>query len=517
MSDLAPRFMELFHALPRAYGTYKVVGSGRAGEKQTGKAVTIREPLTLELWEGHLAGRQGLGVIPILDSGCCRWGAIDIDVYEGLDLPLLSKKLEGTPLVLCRSKSGGAHCYVFFSEEVDAALVQRKLRELAAYLGYGRAEIFPKQTTLITEREDVGGWINAPYFGGEMSTRYALRDGAALSPEVFLEYAAERALTSTELEAYLVPSQAPTSRGVEALPDGPPCLQHLLTMGFPEGTRNKGLLAVGVYLKQAHPDDWERKLDEYNVKYLDPPLSSKEIQDTVVKSLRRREYNYSCKDAPLVSFCNRSLCLKRKFGVKGQSDSGKDDEMPQLGALTKINTDPPTYFMDVNGERMGPLETDDLLQQHRFQRKCAEKINYVIPVLRPNKWRDLLQSLFLHVTVVEVPADASSRGRLWHLLDKFCFQRAPGQTREDLLRGQSWVDDEGVSWFMMASFMYYHTRAKISDFKKHQVAATLREQGLSHKQLNIRGKNINVWGIRDPAPLRGAPEPPSKLTKNEAY
>ncbi len=516
MSELAERFMALYHSLPRAYGTYRVMGSGRAGEKQTGKAVTIREPLTLELWEAHLAGRQGLGVIPILDSGCARWGAIDIDVYEGFDLAVFSKKLLGTPLVLCRSKSGGAHCYVFFSEEVDAALVQRKLRELAAFLGYGRAEIFPKQTSLITERDDVGGWINAPYFGGELSTRYALRDGNALSPEEFLAFAAQQSLSAAEFERYVVPSQAPTSKGVEALPDGPPCLQHLLTMGFPEGTRNKGLLAVGVYLKQAFPDDWERKLDEFNVKYFDPPLSSSEIQGTVVKSLKRRDYNYSCKDAPLVSFCNRALCLKRKFGVKGQSDTVKDDEMPQLGALTKVNTDPPTFFLDVNGERMGPLETDDLLQQHRFQRKCAEKINYVIPVLRPNKWRDLLQSLFLHVTVVEVPADASSRGRLWHLLDKFCFQRAAGQSREDLLRGQAWVDEEGLSWFMMTPFMEYLGRQKFTDFKQHQVAAQLRELGLQHKQLNIRGKNVNVWGVKNPAP-RAPSDLPTRLSKSEAY
>jgi hypothetical protein len=86
-----------------------------------------------------------------------------------------------------------------------------------------------------------------------------------------------------------------------------------------------------------------------------------------------------------------------------------------------------------------------------------------------------------------------------------------------LLRGQSWVDDEGVSWFMMASFMDFLGRAKFSDFRQHQVAAQLRELGLEHKQLNVRGKNINVWGIADPAPLRGAPEAPAHLSKSEAY
>ena len=50
--------------------------------------------------------------------------------------------------MLCRSKSGGAHIYLFIDEPVSASLLQRKLRQLAASIGFGQAEIFPKQTQL---------------------------------------------------------------------------------------------------------------------------------------------------------------------------------------------------------------------------------------------------------------------------------------------------------------------------------------------------------------------------------
>jgi hypothetical protein len=48
------------------------------------------------------------------------------------------------PLVVCRSKSGGAHCFLFTTEWVDAKDMQATLQQISAALGYGGSEIFPK-------------------------------------------------------------------------------------------------------------------------------------------------------------------------------------------------------------------------------------------------------------------------------------------------------------------------------------------------------------------------------------
>ena len=80
-------------------------------------------------------------------------------------------------------------------------MVQRKLRQLAAAIGYGQAEIFPKQTQLLLERGDRGSTLNMPYFGGENSTRYAYgKEGEALTPQEFLDYCKEIELTAKTLE-----------------------------------------------------------------------------------------------------------------------------------------------------------------------------------------------------------------------------------------------------------------------------------------------------------------------------
>ena len=80
---------------------------------------------------------------------------------------------------MCSSKSFGAHLFLFSKKPQSASLFQEKLKEFSAYLGYATAEIFPKQTKLINER-DTGSWLNLPYHG---ETRYAFLDngeGASL-------------------------------------------------------------------------------------------------------------------------------------------------------------------------------------------------------------------------------------------------------------------------------------------------------------------------------------------------
>ena len=160
--------------------------------------------------------------------------------------------------------------------------MQDKLRELSAALGHGGVEIFPKQREILVERNDVGSWLNMPYFGGENSTRYGYNQkGEALSPQEFLNFAESRKITHKELLNIKVPT-------VDDIQGGPPCLKVLLKQGFPEGTRNNGLFNVGVYLKKSIPDEWEKQIEEYNRKYVTPPLPAQEVL-TLIKTLQKKE------------------------------------------------------------------------------------------------------------------------------------------------------------------------------------------------------------------------------------
>ena len=135
------KFATIFEGLKSAYGFFKIEKE-KANGKKAGKAGVIREEPTLKLFEDHIEGKDGLGIIPINEQDSCKWGCIDIDQYP-LDHAALVKKIRDLkiPLVICRSKSGGAHCFLFSNEWVSAQDMQKALKNISAALGYGESEI----------------------------------------------------------------------------------------------------------------------------------------------------------------------------------------------------------------------------------------------------------------------------------------------------------------------------------------------------------------------------------------
>jgi hypothetical protein len=161
----AVKFAAIFDGLELAYGTYRVDRT-QANGKNTGKASVVREPRTTELWEGHLSGSgQSVGIIPINENNEVKWGCIDVDQYP-LDHKNLIEKIRKLklPLLICRSKSGGAHCFLFVDNWITAKEMQETLTQIASALGYAGCEIFPKQVKLNLESGDVGNFLNMPYY-----------------------------------------------------------------------------------------------------------------------------------------------------------------------------------------------------------------------------------------------------------------------------------------------------------------------------------------------------------------
>ena len=339
------KFKNIFEGLKIAYGQYQK-GERSENGKQQGKAFIVRKNVSDDLWEKHLQGEgPALGIIPIREDSTCRWGCIDIDSYN-LDHSSLIQSIRdlGFPLIVCRSKSGGAHVFLFTREFISAALMQQTLKRIAKVLGYEGCEIFPKQTEILVERGDTGNFLNLPYYNGTKGLRYAINDsGSSCTLEEFYELYDICACTKQEVEKIKVEEK----KIEEAFPSGPPCLNKLASVGFGEGSRNNALFNIAVYYKQAHPDSWEDKIVEANLKYMEPKLSNGEVQQ-LIKSVNRKGYDkYRCKDAPINAVCQSGLCRTKRFGV-----GYGEEEMPVLGNLTKYKSTPPQWFLDVSGTRI---------------------------------------------------------------------------------------------------------------------------------------------------------------------
>ena len=488
MTDIT-RFKAIFSGLDIAYGTYKIEKAKDSG-KQAGKALVIRKPPTDDLWIKHLEGVEpSLGIIPIRADNSCTWGCIDIDQYP-LDHAGLIAKIRklGLPLVVCRSKSGGAHAFLFTSEPIPAADMQRYLNACAALLGESGREIFPKQAEILVDRGDTGNFLNLPYFAGDNGMRYAFKDdGTAASLEEFY------GIYDTYVQAPPLKYPEEPKQPDHPIKDGPPCLQALCSQGFPEGTRNNGLFNIGIYLKRAFSGNWEDKLLEYNQKYFGPPLGMSEIS-IISKQLNKKEYKYKCKDAPINSFCNSGLCRTRKFGVGAD---GPDS--PQISALSKYNSEPPLWFLDVNGKRI-ELETDHLFTQSMFQKSCLERINIVPPTLKQNDWVVLLNSLLKEMVeleqIHEAPEDTTITGRFTDLVEEFTTHLQQAMDKDEILLGRPWTNDEdAMVYFRIKDLEAHLKRNNFTGLTAPKMAQRLRELGGEPTPLFLKGRSTRCWRV----------------------
>ncbi len=523
--------MVLFDGSETQSGTHGMPDLDPNGLKWSIKktARTLKKQVTLAMWQDHINGKRPLGIVPIRADSTCSWGSIDIDQYD-IDLIEVVERVEkaGLPLVPCRSKSGGLHLFLFFAEPIDAAAVQAVLIDLAASLGFAGSEIFPKQTKILAERGDQGNWMVMPYygdtFGGKLKMQHGLKKtGAEMTIGEFLSLAEKRRVTRDQLVtltqmangSVTAPAAAAAKgkkkngeRSKVPYGDGPPCLQHLATAGFPEGGRNNALFHIGVYLKKAHPTDWPKHLEADNQAHMKPPLPADEV-DAIKKSLTKKDYEYKCKDQPMVAHCNSMACRTRKHGV------GIGGSYPEILGIDKLETDPPLWFVNVPGGRI-PMQTKELQNYQKFHEMCMSATNICYRMIPQPLWYSIVGEAMQKVTVIVAPEDIGTAGIFLEMLETFLTNRMRGKTKEDLLRGAPWEDDvSGRHFFKMDALVSFLQREGIRDISRPMLWHRIRELGGETYDMTIKGKHRQVWFVPGEAigaaPILDAPAMPKEL------
>lgn len=499
-NSLAARIMSLFEGYSEAHGMYSA-SAATANDMKGGKleikatARTVRAPVTLELWEQHLSGDQPLGIIPIRDNNTCLWGSIDIDEYDisFADMVRLVEK-EKLPIVPCRTKSGGVHLFLFMAEPVPAELMRVRLKEIAALIGHGTAEIFPKQSAMQLERGDLGNWLNMPYFGGDETDRYGLKaGGTAMSLAEFVNRAESIRQPRLFLSQSFRKSRETVSENGRPpkdpnFGDGPPCMQHLTTVGFPEGTRNKGLFALATFAKKKYGQRWQEVLEDWNRQFFSPPLPSSEVLQ-IIKSQDRKEYHYTCKEHPLSAHCNSTLCRTRKFGVGGE------DDYPIVSGLSVLKSNPPLWFVDVDEKRL-ELTTEQLQNYTQFHRICMEQLFICYKMMKSHDWLTIVANAMRDAVEIEVPPEVGFYGQFEELLEDFVLNKHRGETREDLLVGRPFEDtDEKRHYFRLKDLMRFLELAGFKVYNRAQVTTRLKALNGDRGFFNLKGKGVNVWWI----------------------
>lgn len=527
--ELARRFYERFKSNELTYGTYRLQPGAKPDNKGklAGSATTIHRPVTEVQFQAHLDGEVGLGLTPLREDGATTWGAIDLDVYP-IDLVLLARRVLTVklPLIVIRSKSGGAHLYLFLSAPAPAGLVRKKLRDWAIFLG-GRpdVEVFPKQDSV--SRDSLGNWINLPYFGGEASTRYALDDeGKSLGPSEFLDFVAGRAVDPAGLGEINPVRPAPTKvadRPPASVPpdrpappvvvlddpsdplspfrDGFSCIVPLLQSGAHLGQQNMTVFHLAVYAKLKYGEDAvPEKVRDWYREHFDGHLKPADVTQTI-RSALKKSYLPRCKEPPISGFCNYGGCLSQPFGIgEAGAASGREKngakEVGDLafGELVKVLSDPITWRWTIND---APVEfsSGDLMNQVAFDVKLLDALSLVVRPMPGPKWRDFLARHVPNARVVEVPHDATKVGQVLYWTEKFFTTRPLSRDRSELLIDKT-VLDGGRLLFSVADLAVWMKNNRVEGAGEKALWAILSTQlDAQHHVEKFKGKPVSYWSI----------------------
>ena len=464
------KFKEIFTGLERAHGYTKISQSNGTGEKVKGQSFVKREQVTENHWKEHLQGINSLGIIPINDDNKCKWGCIDIDTYAGFDHKKLIQKIKllKLPLVVFRSKSGGAHVFLFVSDYIEAKTMRDKLTQIKAVLGYGGSEVFPKQTEL-KSKDDTGNFLNLPYFNGDNTTRYAFKDdGTAASLEEF--YGIYNNVK--QLDIGLIKVQRPESE----FSDGPPCIEALAQNKIGEGSRNNTLFHYGVYAKKKWPTEWKSRITMFNIQAMEKPLSDSEVS-IITNQHEKKDWGYKCKDEPMCSMCDKTLCRTRKFGI------GQDIMFPNLTDLQVIDLEDPYYYLNVDGERLYLENVKYLRQQSLFQEACMIQLKFRPPPIKETDWVLITNQLLNNAEVTKPAEGMSTEDQLNNHLEEFCLNRQVSTDKNDLKKGGVWTSD-GHHHFVFDRFYHQFLMRRRWDVGYQRTGQMLKEKcGCEDKRL----------------------------------
>lgn len=493
-TDEAARLLKLYTSNARSVGRFKPAD---------GKVHTEYRSPNKEDWIAHLESKIGVGCVPITDEDACHWAALDIDNHGADDdIPIgpIDEKIRASrlPLIPCRSKSGGVHCYVFFEKPQPAGRVRSIMARWSELVGYGGCEVFPKQSKLLAGKDggkQLGNWINMPYMGGDDTQRYAYRDGKKLALRDFIAYVEKNKCTDKDIEAAIVFDHE----------NAPPCIQQLFIKGAAPGCRNEALFNITVYLRRAFPNDFEGKARDLNGAIFDKPLPRAELGRTIA-SAGRPDYSYRCGEEPIRSLCDKESCLKRKFGInKNEYDTlSATQALPEFKNLVKYMSEPVRWELSIGNSIIRNIPTDELLDWRSIRRMAAERLTKIFPIIKNQEWERLLQPLMESARVVDTPDEASVAGVIRSRLREFA-QKADLASKGDsiderkaMLRGLPCMQihqGEKVVMFRAQDFISYLKRTKSEALQGVNLFFAVKEIGVYHTKLRVGEMNINVWMI----------------------
>ncbi len=483
-------FADLFKGREDAYGQYGNIRGVQPSDRGKHAAPaknnrTVSGVLTPEIYQLHLAGKKRLGIVMLMADSHVWFAAIDVDHYQtqGMYEEIAARIKElGLPLVLCRSKSNGAHLFVFFSKPCPGDLAIKSLLDWANRLNlpHEHVDYFPRQKNAT----DVGNWINLPYYGD--TCRWF--DGEDHSIDEFIEYANAHLVDPDTLQTSAKGSAKKKVK--EPVSPYPPCIDWLHENGLEEGQagRNDILFHYSVGMKRAHPDDWQDRVREFNADKVSPPLDRSEVA-TVINSIERHEsYQYKC-EAMKALYCDKTECKKREFGV------GKAVAYDPIDHIEKIDGEKPLFVVTMDDEKHTQVicTFEEMTKYPLFRYIAGAAMNQLLPGMKNPDWEEIVSPHISTMEISKAGADTQMRDRVIKQFQSWCEMsvvvEAPIETALHN-NGNPWFDGKNI-YFRGNDFCgIVESRLRLS---RQETWLIMRDWGCIPTTMTIEGKKEPLW------------------------
>lgn len=187
----------------------------------------------------------------------------------------------------------------------------------------------------------------------------------------------------------------------------------------------------------------------------------------------------------------------------------------RVSKLTKYDSDPPIYHLEIDGSKMLRLKADTLMSLHKFRIRFAEIINKV-PNLPQEKedWFVIVNYWFSIAEIIKQPEEASLVGRIRTELRDLLRGLAIGEVPEDLDHGHILPHPKLEDTFMVKqSTLHTILRDKLgSPVDADTMGEQLRQLNADYARVRIGGHRPCVWTFKqamdDP---EGVPQPAGPL------
>ena len=510
----AQRFLQLFRGKNNTYVRNELPKERpEAGTKIKTKITNNKGKVDKDLLCSHLEGNFGVGICPVNAEGKCYFGVIDIDYYQNkINRVLHIIKEYQLPLLPFRSKSGGLHVYLMLSKAVSAKTMREVLNKIIYYFsldlvyGKGKVEVFPKQD----KAEGFGSAVTLPYFNAE-NPYTCLLDlyGNEMEFHEAMDYIQHHITSIESLEEVM--DKLPYS-------DAPVCLQRALLSGEIGGEdtgRNNFLFSFAVYAKKKYGNGFEDYVREINDSFESSLEES--VVEQICNSVRDNEYVYKCKDIPCSSFCNKSECRKREYGLG--RDKGHFTGI-DYGQLYRYLSAEPYYVWKLRlqgQEKWKDVIFKDeayLLDQKNFARMCVRYLNQAPMQVSNNDWYGVINSVLPNVQEIEVKKETDTSGLsvvgnafITYLSNKQARRESPYQIKVGLCVRQA-TNGQAKYYFTHRGFSDYLRNQKIP-FDYNMLRETLKSFGAEEDVLtytNALGDEIHFpcWSKTEDAEINEA-------------